>query len=169
MTLTSIPVCPPVVFSHWGNLVKTLPKSACWVGDYNAVPPTESQEPAKSWLGLHPPSHFSPLFPCALSQGLTLSESLVLFISFHLSLSLLSPSTSWFLFFLHRLYFWHKTSRFFFRTHQPSLYKQGKEKNTERKTERERQRTDVEGREQQRPMGRLIRKLHWQRSQGWLG
>lgn len=154
MTLTSIPVCPPVVFSHWGNLVKTLPKSACWAGDYNAVPPTESQEPAKSCLGLHPPSQFFPPHSmCAFSRSDSLwipcslhllPPVFIIPLPVHLLILVLPPS-------------------FIFLTQDLSLWAGTGKKITERKTETEQQSTDVENREQHRPMGGLIRKLHWQR------
>ncbi len=70
----------PCGFQPLGEFGETLPKSACWAGDYNTVLPTESQEPAKSCLGLHPP-HFFLLFPSALSVSDSLFESLVLFSS----------------------------------------------------------------------------------------
>lgn len=63
---------PPVVSSHKGNLVKLF-KSACWAGDYNAVLPTESQEPAKSCIRITPSStSFPPLSMHFPSQGLIL-------------------------------------------------------------------------------------------------
>lgn len=63
--------CTPSGLQPLGEFCETLPKSACWAGDYNAVPPAESQEPAKSCLGLHPPPYFFLLFSHTSFLGLS--------------------------------------------------------------------------------------------------
>lgn len=69
---------PPAVVQPTGEFGETMPKSACWAGDYNARLPTERPEPAKSCLVLRPPPpHFS------LSWGLccSLTHSVYLYLS----------------------------------------------------------------------------------------
>lgn len=68
----------PCGFQSLGEFGKTLPKSACWAGDYNAALPTENQKPAKSCMGLHPPSQYSSLFPSTFSLGLFLNALFLL-------------------------------------------------------------------------------------------
>lgn len=61
---------PPVVFSHWGNLMKLCQSLHAEQGITMRFSPQESQEPAKSSIGLHPPPHLfhaPPLFESLLA------------------------------------------------------------------------------------------------------
>lgn len=151
----------PCGFQPLGEFGETLPKYACWAGDYNAVLPAESQEPAKSCLGLHPPPHFSLLFPYVLSFSLwgvclSLNRSIPLFIT-----SLPVPPSLIFL----TLDLWA-----LFVSLLPSLLcsalQRGERSRERRNTGRK---TEVEWRETTQIRGRLIRNPHWQGSVGWVG